>query len=179
MKLDPEQEKILWQKKSQGDLNAREKLIIAYRPLVFWIAKKFNAHNNLIQDIIQEGMLALIRAVDKFEYQRNYKFSTFFYYKINGQIINMLERSELKAPVPVPDDWIKIADEKNINNDDWIDLELSIEKLKGNEAEIVSALFYDGKNPEELANEKNLNISHIYRLRRNAINKIRELLGLA
>ena len=68
MSLEPEHEKNLWRLCSQGDMDAREELIVAYRPLVFWIAGKIHITDmELKQDIIQEGMLALINAVDKFE----------------------------------------------------------------------------------------------------------------
>ncbi len=180
--LEPEHEKNLWLLNSQGDLNAREELIIAYRPLVFWIANKIYApNNNLKQDIIQEGMLALIQAVDKFELERGYKFATFAYYKIHGRIINMLERNEKKAPVPIPDEWIQIAGRDFDGyeyNDDWLDVERSLNKLQGCEAEVVKALFLEGQKPQDVAVEKKLDISHVYRLKRGAINKIRHILGL-
>ena len=182
MSLDPEYEKNLWRLCSEGNAEAREELIVSYRPLVFWIAGKIHVSDpELKQDMIQEGMLALIRAVDKFEPEREFKFSTYAYYKIHGQIINMIERSEKKAPLPVPDEWLQIADCSDSyeqNNDDWLDVAQSISKLEGREAEIVSALFFEGKKPKEVAEEKKLDVSHVYRLRRTAIAKIRGLLGL-
>ncbi|MBQ7150946.1 MAG: sigma-70 family RNA polymerase sigma factor [Synergistaceae bacterium] len=183
MSLDPEHEKNLWSLCSQGDLDAREELIVAYRPLVFWIAGKIHVNDSeLRQDIIQEGMLALINAVDKFEPEREFKFSTYAWHKIHGQIINMLERSEKKAPVPLPDELLQVAEESceyyDSSGEDWLDVAESISKLEGREAEIVSALFFEGKKPKEVAAEKKLDISHVYRLRRTAIAKIRACLGL-
>ena len=93
----------------------------------------------------------------------------------------MLERSEKKAPVPVPDEWLQIAEdssEEEENGEEWLDVAQSISKLEGREAEIVSALFFEGKKPKEVAQEKKLDVSHVYRLRRNAIAKIRGWLGL-
>ena len=181
MSLEPEHEKNLWRLCSQGDMDAREELIVAYRPLVFWIAGKVHITDmELKQDIIQEGMLALINAVDKFEPEREFKFSTYAYHKIHGQIINMIERSEKKAPVPVPDEWLQIAEDSSEeeNGEEWLEVAQSISKLEGREAEIVSALFFEGKKPKEVAQEKKLDVSHVYRLRRNAIAKIRGWLGL-
>ncbi len=179
MSLEPERERELWKLCADGDIEAREELIVAYRPLVFWIAGKIHVTDNeLKQDIIQEGMLALIRAVDKFEPEREFKFSTYAYHKIHGQIINMLERSEKKAPLPVPDDWLVPDDVYYDGEDDWLDVSQSISKLEGREAEIVNALFFEGKKPKDVANEKKLDVSHVYRLRRTAIAKIRGWLGL-
>ncbi len=181
MALDSEHECELWQRCSQGDVEAREELIIAYRPLVFWIAGKIHVNDpELKQDIIQEGMLALIRAVDKFEPEREYRFSTYAYHKIHGQIINMLERSERRAPVPVPDEWLQFdTDDTERGDDDWLDASQAVSRLQGREAEVVSALFFEGKNPKDIAAEKNLDVSHVYRLRRSAIARIRGWLGLA
>ena len=159
-----------------------EELIVAYRPLVFWIACKIHVNDTeLKQDIIQEGMLALINAVDKFEPEREYKFSTYAYHKIHGQIINMLERGEKKAPLPVPDEFLVTAEENyedENSSEDWLDVASSISKLEGREAEIVSALFFEGKKPKEVAQEKKLDVSHVYRLRKTAIAKIRTWLCL-
>ena len=180
MSLEPEREKFLWQLCSQGDIEAREELIVSYRPLVFWIAGRIHiTDTELKQDIIQEGMLALIHAVDKFEPEREFKFSTYAYHKIHGQIINMLERSENKAPMPVPDEWLEVVDDEyEASDNEWFDTAEAISKLEGKEAEIVSALFFEGKKPKEVAQEKKLDVSHVYRLRRTAIAKIRTWLGL-
>lgn len=177
---DAEREKELWLKCSQGDMNAREELIVSYRPLVFWIAGKISVHDpQLKQDIIQEGMLALINAVDKFDPERSLKFTTYAYHSIHGRIINMLERSEHKAPVPVPDEYlVNDTQYEDSSNDDWIDTSNALSKLEGREAEIVRAIFFDGSNPSEIARDKKLDISHVYRLRRTAIAKIRAILGL-
>ena len=180
MSLEPEHEHELWRLCADGDVDAREELIVAYRPLVFWIAGRIHiTDSELKQDIIQEGMLALIRAVDKFEPEREFKFSTYAYHKIHGQIINMLERSEKKAPLPVPDEWLNTDDEYYDGGDEWLDVSQSISKLEGREAEIVNALFFEGKKPKDVAAEKKLDVSHVYRLRRTAIAKIRGWLGIS
>ena len=86
-----------------------------------------------------------------------------------------------KAPLPVPDEFLVTAEENyedENSNEDWLDVASSISKLEGREAEIVSALFFEGKKPKEVAQEKKLDVSHVYRLRRTAIAKIRTWLCL-
>lgn len=179
MSLDPERERELWRLCSDGDMPAREELIVSYRPLVFWIAGKIHTSSPEIrQDMIQEGMLALINAVDKFEPEREYKFTTYAYHKIHGQIINMLERSEKKAPLPVPDEYLSVDYDSELEGDEWLDASAAVARLEGREAEVVSALFFEGKNPKDIAREKSLDVSHVYRLRRSAISRIRGWLGL-
>jgi RNA polymerase sporulation-specific sigma factor len=170
----------LWQRMEAGDDDAREAIIVAYRPLVFWLAGKFNVPASIKQDLIQEGMLALINSVDRFEYERGLKFSTFAWHRIRGQMINMIERSEHKAPTPISDEIIEcwaapIYDE---DDDTWMCVEESIKKLPKRESEIISAIFKDGKEPKEIATELGLDISHIYRLRRNAVAHLKEIYAI-
>ncbi len=177
--MEIEKERELWSLCRAGNAEAREELIVAYRPLVFWIAGKIHAAPSLRQDIIQEGMLALIRAVDNFEPEREFKFSTYAFHRIRGQMINMLERSERRAPVPVPDEFLDIQDNYNyFKDDDWLNVSEIIPRLPEREAEVVSALFFDGKEPRDIAEEKRIDISHVYRLRRSAVAHIRSWLGL-
>ena len=173
-------EKELWQRMSSGDDDAREELIVAYRPLVFWLAGKFNVPSSVKQDLIQEGMLALINSVDRFEHERGFKFTTFAWHRIKGQMINMIERGELRAPAPIPDEiiehWIDpIYDE---DNEILMCIEESINKLPKRESEIITAIFKDGKEPKEIASELGLDISHIYRLRRNAVVHLKEIYAI-
>lgn len=175
--LNPERERTLWGLCRSGDAEAREELIVAYRPLVFWIAKRIHAHPSLRQDLVQEGMLAMIGAVDRFDPDRDLKFSTYAYHRIRGQMINMLERSERRAPLPVPDEWLEVDPEPR--DEEWLDVAESIGRLEGREAEVVSALFFEGKDPRDVADEQRLDVSHVYRLRRSAVARIRDWLGLA
>ncbi|GHV45219.1 flagellar biosynthesis protein FliA [Synergistales bacterium] len=172
-----EREDRLWASCKLGDLDARAELIIAYRPLVFWFAGKLRVHPSLRQDLIQEGMLALIGAVDRFDPARELRFTTYASYRIRGQMLNMLNRREKKAPIPV--DFDEISDlEAETPDEAWGDVAENIAKLRGKEAAIVSALFFDGKAPSDVAKEQNMDVSSVYRLRRSAIVRIREWLGL-
>ena len=170
----------LWQRNQTGDEDAREALIVAYRPLVFWLAGKFNVPSSVKQDLIQEGMVALINSVDRFEYERGLKFSTFAWHRIRGQMINMIERGEHKAPAPAPDEIIErlTAPAYDEDNEIWMCIEESIKKLPKRESEIISAIFKEGKEPKEIASELGLDISHIYRLRRNAVAHLKELYAI-
>ena len=178
--MDSTHEAELWEKCGEGDIEAREELIVSYRPLVYWIASKIHVNDREIkQDMIQEGLLALIKAVDKFEPSRGFKFSTYAWHKIHGQIVNFLERSVMRAPMPMPDEYLTESDYDNSEDGDrWLDASKAVSQLEGNEAEIVSALYFEGKEPKEIAGEKRMDLSHVYRLRRRAIAKMRNILGL-
>jgi RNA polymerase sporulation-specific sigma factor len=180
--MDPETERALWRRCREGDPEAREFLIVAYRPLVFWLAGKLKVFPSLRQDVVQEGMVALIGAVDRFDPERDLRFTTYAYYRIRGQMVNLLERSERRFPVPVDDDRLfnaeNMTEDPDFADEAWLDVAESIGRLQGREAAVVSALFFEGKHPLEIASEQKMDVSHVYRLRRGAVAKIRRWLGL-
>lgn len=179
-----EEEIKLWRDCACGDEHSREELILAYRPMVYWLAKKLKVPYNTYPDLIQEGMVALIGAVDAFDITRNNRFSTYAYYKIRGRMINFLQRVEAKAPLPVDELVLVEEDMKSalIHNEtdmsEWtIDLRQAMDNLSIREAEIVNALVVEGRAAKEVASEINLDISHVYRIRRKALEKLKNWLG--
>lgn len=172
-------EEELWQRIKFGDEKAREEVIISYRPMVFWLAKKFHVPSDSYQDLIQEGMVALIEAVDRYDAKRGAKFITYAYYRIKGRMVNFLERSEAKAPKPIDiDDRLYESNIASYDDEGWlIDLEAAIRSLSEREAEIVRAIDLNGLSVKEVARKKGVDISYIYRLRRRAIAKLKKVLG--
>ncbi|HPE66994.1 MAG TPA: sigma-70 family RNA polymerase sigma factor [Synergistales bacterium] len=172
-------EATLWRRCAEDhDEDARDSLIVSYRPLVFWLAKKFHVHPSSYQDLIQEGMLALIRAVDKFEPERHLKFTTYAFYRIKGQMINFLQRSEKKAPLPVDDEFLMPEDPFLPETfETMLALSEELRRLPAKEGEVLQAILMDGREAREVAQERGIDISHVYRLKRNALAKLRKWLG--
>jgi RNA polymerase primary sigma factor len=67
----------LAQRIERGDLDAKETLVNSNLRLVVSNARKYQGHGLPLQDLIQEGMFGLIRASEKFDWRRGYKFSTY------------------------------------------------------------------------------------------------------
>ena len=88
--LTPEQELTLAYLARQGDAEAREQLIHAHLPLVVRVAKIYMPPCDEIMDLIQEGNIGLIYAVDKFDPTRGTKFSTYAFFWINKHIQRFL-----------------------------------------------------------------------------------------
>jgi len=75
--LTAEEEVELSKRIEMGDLAAKDRMINANLRLVVSIARKFQGQGLPLSDLIQEGMLGLIRAVEKFDWRKGFKFSTY------------------------------------------------------------------------------------------------------
>ena len=67
----------LSQRVERGDIEAKERMINSNLRLVVSVARKYQGQGLPLGDLIQEGMLGLIRAVEKFDWRKGFKFSTY------------------------------------------------------------------------------------------------------
>src|SRR5215208_6543723 len=75
--LTAEEEVELAQRIEKGDLEAKDRMINSNLRLVISVARKYQGQGLPLGDLIQEGMLGLIRAVEKFDWRKGFKFSTY------------------------------------------------------------------------------------------------------
>ena len=99
--LKPEEEPILAKRILEGDEEAKQKLINANLRLVVNIAKHYVGRGMLFLDLIQEGNLGLMKAVDKFDYEKGFKFSTYATWWIRQAITRAIADQARTIRIPV------------------------------------------------------------------------------
>mgnify|MGYP006284253977 CR=1 FL=1 len=180
--LSPEQEEELWHEFKENNNNqARQELIRSYQPLVFKLVKQQSNSDQLMMDLIQEGTLGLISAVDKYDHKKGVKFTTFAVYHIKGRIKNFLNQGisiesislnqmRLLERLDLNEQLLEKLVEKKVLREK-IEKIISVLPLK--EKKIIRQIYMEDKPASNVAAELDITPSYLYRLRKKAIQRIR------
>src|SRR5436189_1303123 len=98
--LTREEEVELAKRIERGDLEAKERLINSNLRLVIKFARRYQGHGLSLQDLVQEAMLGLIRAAEKFDWRKGYKFSTYAVLWIKQSIQRGLDNTGRQVRIP-------------------------------------------------------------------------------
>lgn len=99
--LTPEEESDLARRKSEGDVEAGRKLVEANLRLVVSIAKRYTGRGMSFLDLVQEGNLGLMKAVEKFDYAKGYRLSTYATWWVKQSITRSLADQSRTIRLPV------------------------------------------------------------------------------
>ena len=139
--LSSEEEIDLAMRMEEGDELAKKKLAEANLRLVVSIAKRYVGRGMLFLDLIQEGNLGLMKAVEKFEYRKGFKFSTYATWWIRQAITRAIADQARTIRIPVH-------------------MVETINKLVRVQRQLVQELGRD-PSPEEIGNEMSLDVERV------------------
>lgn len=99
--LTKEEEKVLFKKAKAGDREAYNEIIESNLRFVVSVAKKYQNLGILLEDLISEGNMGLVKAYEKFDVDRNYKFITYAVWWIKQSILNAIHEHSNQVRLPL------------------------------------------------------------------------------
>lgn len=191
--LEPEEEQRLWcAYKESGDAEARRILIESYQPLVFKAVLSFK-HADNVMDIVQEGTVGLIEAVENFDYRRGVAFSLYALHRIRGRMLNFLQKEGARdltyVDKPMYNNGVEGTLGENLVDpapaiaeqaeDNFLadELQSALQKLPPKERSVLRGVYLQQREPKEMARSLSVSTSHIYRLQKQGIRRIRGMLS--
>ena len=188
--LSPEEERELWIREEEGDEAAHQKLTSSYQPLVFKTAVQFHMPEEITLELIQEGMVGLLEAVESYDYTKGVAFSLYAVHRIRGRMCDFMNREfsrdELSLDRETAEGWslaefipgLQLLPEEVVERHAVSDrVSQAIDRLPQKEKQVLLGIFLENKTPSVLAADIKVTPGHIYRLEKQGVRRIRGMLS--
>ena len=187
--LEPTEERALWERVAQGDLQAHKKLMTAYQPLVFKIAISFQLPEGDTMELIQEGMVGLLEAAENYDYTRGVAFSVFASFRIKGSMVDYLKKSNSGALYLEGDLGSGLTLGETLASAQASPTELAerqllhekvtqaLGRLPEKEQQVITGMYLEDKTAQSVADAIDISLGHVYRLQKKGVRRIRGMLS--
>ena len=185
-KLSREEEEELWkQYKEQDLLEARQSLIEHYQPLVFREVMKYGLQEAVTLDLIQEGTVGLMEAVERFDPSQGVAFSLYALHRVRGRMLNFLRRNGSEVLLDdgeeekvflteaIPDTAFESADKSVLN----MAVSHAVSRLPVKEQDVIRRVYLNEQTAQETAHAMDVSTAYVYRLEKRGIRRLRGMLS--
>lgn len=187
-KLTWEEEMALWKRyKEDEDIEARQEIIEHYQLLVFKEAIKYPLQEIVVLDLIQEGMVGLMEAAEKFNPDNGVAFSLYALHRVRGRMIDFLRQNQQEVLVDMQDEIqaqpylqsatgdtaFESADFDSLNHA----VSSAFSRLPGREQDVLRNVYYKEKTAAETADAMDVSTAYVYKLEKKGIRRMRGMLS--
>ena len=174
-KLTWEEEMALWKRyKEDEDIEARQEIIEHYQLLVFKEAIKYPLQETVVLDLIQEGMVGLMEAAEKFNPDNGVAFSLYALHRVRGRMIDFLRQNQQEVLVSATGDTaFESADFDSLNHA----VSSAFSRLPGREQDVLRNVYYKEKTAAETADAMDVSTAYVYKLEKKGIRRMRGMLS--
>lgn len=187
-KLTWEEEMTLWKRyKEDEDIEARQEIIEHYQLLVFKEAIKYPLQETVVLDLIQEGMVGLMEAAEKFNPDNGVAFSLYALHRVRGRMIDFLRQNRQEVLVDMQDEIqaqpylqsatgdtaFESADFDSLNHA----VSSAFSRLPGREQDVLRNVYYKEKTAAETADAMDVSTAYVYKLEKKGIRRMRGMLS--
>ena len=187
-KLTWEEEMALWKRyKEDEDIEARQEIIEHYQLLVFKEAIKYPLQETVVLDLIQEGMVGLMEAAEKFNPDNGVAFSLYALHRVRGRMIDFMRQNQQEVLVDMQDEIqaqpylqsatgdtaFESADFNSLNHA----VSSAFSRLPGREQDVLRNVYYKEKTAAETADAMDVSTAYVYKLEKKGIRRMRGMLS--
>lgn len=185
-KLSREEEEELWKQYKEKDLlEARQSLIEHYQPLVFREAMKYGLQEAVTLDLIQEGTVGLMEAVERYDPSLGVAFSLYALHRVRGRMLDFLrkngaevlledgEEEKVFLTEAIPDTAFESADKSVLN----MAVSHAVSRLPLKEQDVIRRVYLNEQTAAETADAMDVSTAYVYRLEKRGIRRLRGMLS--